>query len=103
MEVVGLWTADEKIPKSHSLSHVPEPPRPPIITTSPSEGRDRVRRPLAVLARHHLNDCLAEVRQIIWFSAAYEVAIHDHRGILPNRPGVHQIVLDAWRSGKAIH
>ena len=49
-------------------------------------------------ARHHFDNRPAELGQIVRLAAADEVAIDDDRRVLPDRAGVHQVVLDARAS-----
>ena len=43
---------------------------------------------------NHVDHGICEPGQIVWFSAADEMAIHNHGLVLPNRARIDQVVLD---------
>ncbi len=47
-------------------------------------------------SRQKLQNRPAEVRQIVRTAAGDVMPIHDHWLILPDRPGVDQVIFDAW-------
>ena len=42
---------------------------------------------------------VSELGQVIRFSAAYKMAIHDDRSVFPNGAGVDEVVFNTWRTG----
>src|SRR5262245_19481381 len=50
-------------------------------------------------ARHHYDDCAAEIGQVVGLAARYEIAIDDNGRIQPNGTGIHEIVFDTERTG----